>query len=192
MREKKCNVNSNYFSVPFWSGFQDFLECLRRGVLFEFIFNLCFYNFFSKSLETEPELGNRTVLESNRVRIKMHFTWTELNLFLYVLYVFICVYKFDLILYVFPRPGVPIVYPLWLSRNAQWSSSITIMKRRGARGQPCFIDLCSWTVRVTLPDTLVRIAARVPRRVDMTKSMKPCSRPIRCIADLILDHRMVS
>ena len=57
MREKKSNVNSDYFSVPFWYGFQDFLECLRRGVFSRYIlyvvicficlncFHLCLYVF---------------------------------------------------------------------------------------------------------------------------------------------------
>ena len=55
MRGKKCNVNSNHFSVPFWSGFDDFLECLRLGVIFEFIFIIVSIISFQKVMETEPE-----------------------------------------------------------------------------------------------------------------------------------------
>ena len=37
------------------------------------------YRQYTGSLRTEPDLGNRTVLQSNRIPIKIQFTWTELN-----------------------------------------------------------------------------------------------------------------
>ena len=67
-----------------------------------------------------------------------------------------------------------------------------MMNRRGASGHPCLIDLLSVTSRVTLPDTLVRMATREPERAASTKSINCFSRPISSIAVSILDHKIVS